>query len=57
MDLIGRDLFAYVSEINDLEVSAALCSIAQEKIKQAFSVIDHIVKLAWVASTRMPDFF
>lgn len=54
--LIGHDLFDYLSEIPDPDVSTIVCSIAQEKVRQTFAVLDYFTKAVFSASKNVPGF-
>jgi hypothetical protein len=54
--LIGHELFDYLSEIPDPEVATIVCSIAQEKLRQTFAVLDYFTKTVFSASKNVPGF-
>lgn len=51
-----KDLFNYISDIPDPDVAGIVCSLAQEKLKQTFAVLDQFVKSTLSAIKAFPDF-
>lgn len=55
-EFLVNDLFSYLCEIPDPDISAALCAIAQEKLRLTFAQLDNFIKSVWSASKNLPDF-
>lgn len=55
-NIIAHDLFDYLSDIPDPDVATIVCSIVQEKVKQAYAVVDHFTKAIANASKLIPTF-
>lgn len=55
-DLLINDLFSYLCEIPDPDISATLCMLSIEKVKQTFNILDNYIKTVWSACKLIPDF-
>ena len=55
-ELIGNDLFDYISDMPDPDVATIVCAIAQEKVRQTFAILDHFTKAIFNASKIVPGF-